>query len=190
MLQQTQVTRVEGYYHRFLEQYPSLEALASATPAMVRESWSGLGYYRRADNLHRLARTVAAEHGGSLPREVDALRSLPGIGRYTAGAIASFAYEAAVPAVDTNVGRVIRRAFHPRAGSTAHDERKLWDTAQALLPRRGRAAWALNQGLMELGAMVCTARRAWCESCPVTVLCATGRRRVPRPPRSTGVRGD
>src|SRR5262245_52904154 len=103
MLQQTQVTRVEGYYRRFLEQYPSLEALASATPARVRESWSGLGYYRRADNLHRLARTVATQHGGSLPRDVEALRSLPGIGRYTAGAIASFAYEAAEPAVDTNV---------------------------------------------------------------------------------------
>jgi A/G-specific adenine glycosylase len=171
MLQQTQVSRVEGYYHRFLDRYPTLDALASATPAMVRESWAGLGYYRRADNLHRLARAVTSELGGVLPRSVDALRQLPGVGRYTAGAIASFAHEAAEPAVDTNVGRVIRRAFHPRARSSAADQRRLWATAKALLPRSGHGAWRLNQGLMELGALVCTARRARCEMSGGVRLC-------------------
>src|SRR5262249_7458000 len=92
-------------------------------------------------------------------------------------AVASFAYEAAVPAVDTNVGRVIRRAFYPGAKSTARDHRRVWETAAALLGRSGRTAWALNQGLMELGALVCTARHPSCERCPVARLCRTGRRR-------------
>lgn len=193
MLQQTQVSRVEGFYHRFLAQYPDLETLAAASPGMVRESWEGLGYYRRAENLHRLARTVAADHDGVIPRDVAALRALPGVGRYTAGAVASFAYEAAEPAVDTNVARVLRRAFHPRAGKRARDEHRLWETAQALVPRSGPGAWAFNQGLMELGALVCTARQARCDQCPVVTVCRTGaktltagrgRRRPTRPSRS------
>ena len=116
MLQQTQVSRVEAYYHRFLERYPSIEALAAAPAAMVRESWEGLGYYRRAANLHRLAQTVVEEHGGVVPADPAVLARLPGVGRYTAGAVACFAYERATPAVDTNVARVIRRAFHPGLG--------------------------------------------------------------------------
>ena len=178
MLQQTQVSRVEGFYHRFLGEYPTIDALAAASPSMVRESWDGLGYYRRAANLHQLARTVVEEHGGELPRGVEALRALPGVGRYTAGAVASFAYEAAEPAVDTNVARVLRRAFHPRAGARAPDQRRLWETARALVPREGATAWALNQGLMELGALLCTAREARCSACPVRKLCRTGRRNV------------
>ncbi len=93
MLQQTQVARVEAYYHRFLERYPSIETLAAAPAAMVRESWEGLGYYRRAANLHRLAQAVVAEHGGRVPDDLEALVRLPGVGRYTAGAVACFAYE-------------------------------------------------------------------------------------------------
>ena len=198
MLQQTQVSRVEGYYHRFLAEYPDLAALASATPTMVRESWEGLGYYRRATNLHRLAQTVVADRNGAIPADVGQLRDLPGVGRYTAGAVASFAFEQAEPAVDTNVARVLKRAFHPRASSKARDQQKLWDTAAALVQRPGPTAWAFNQGLMELGAMVCTAREARCPICPVKRVCTTGRapsaeRRVPSPtapsPRRTGRAG-
>lgn len=177
MLQQTQVSRVEGYYHRFLESFPTLEQLAAATPARVRERWEGLGYYRRAGNLHRLAQVVMADHGGSIPADLEALRRLPGVGRYTAGAVSSFAFERITPAVDTNVARVLRRAFHPRASGAA-GERRIWSTAEQLLPRRGPAAWTFNQGIMELGALVCTARVARCDRCPVRTACATGRRRA------------
>lgn len=172
MLQQTQVRRVEGYFHRFLGQYPTIEALAAASAGAVRESWEGLGYYRRAANLHRLAQAVVREHGGVVPSDPVVLRQLPGVGRYTAGAVASFAYERRTPAVDTNVARVIRRAFHPRLGTRA-SERRLWNTAERLLPRRGPTAWAFNQAIMELGALVCTARVARCEVCPVRGACAT-----------------
>jgi A/G-specific adenine glycosylase len=179
MLQQTQVARVEAYYHRFLERYPSIELLAAATPAMVRESWEGLGYYRRAVNLHRLAREVTSALGGRIPQDPAALLRLPGVGRYTAGAVASFAYERATPAVDTNVARVIRRAFHPRRRAPA--TRLLWETAARILPPRGRSAWAFNQAIMELGALICTARVAKCAECPVRPACATGRPTEPSP---------
>ena len=174
MLQQTQVSRVELYYHRFLERYPSIETLAAAPPAMVRESWEGLGYYRRAANLHRLAQAVVGEHGGVVPSDPTVLLRLPGVGRYTAGAVACFAYERATPAVDTNVARVIRRAFHPRLRGRA--PRGVWEAAAALVPLRGGAAWAFNQAIMELGALVCTARVARCGECPVRTACLTGRR--------------
>lgn len=178
MLQQTQVSRVEAYYHRFLERYPTVAALAGSEPATVRESWAGLGYYRRAANLHRLARTVVEQHAGVIPEDPAVLVRLPGVGRYTAGAVASFAYERATPAIDTNVARVIRRAFHPRLGGRGA-ERRLWQTGAAIIPRRrGPPAWAFNQAIMELGALICTAREARCGECPVRGVCATGRRRV------------
>jgi len=175
MLQQTQVNRVVGYYGRFLEGFPTVDALAAAPPGQVREAWEGLGYYRRAENLHRLARAVVTDHDGTIPRDPDALRALPGVGSYTAGAVRSFAYEEAVPAVDTNVARVIRRAFHPRLRNGASAERRVWATAGALQPRRGGSAWAFNQAIMELGALVCTARVAKCGECPVRAVCKTGR---------------
>ncbi len=175
MLQQTQVARVVDYYARFLGQFPTLEALAAAPPTAVREAWSGLGYYRRAANLHRLAQVVVADHGGTIPADPDALRRLPGVGPYTAGAVASFAYERAAPAVDTNVARVLRRAFHPRAAG-APGNRRLQDAAAAFVRRSGLSAWTFNQALMELGALVCTARVARCGACPVRRECATGRR--------------
>ncbi|HUR94240.1 MAG TPA: hypothetical protein VMY76_06625 [Gemmatimonadales bacterium] len=179
MLQQTQVARVEAYYHRFLERYPTVQALARSEPGMVRESWAGLGYYRRAANLHRLAQEVVRDHGGVIPADPSALVRLPGVGRYTAGAVASFAYERATPAIDTNVARVLRRAFHPRL-PTAGADRRLWATGAAIVPRRsGRTAWAFNQAIMELGALVCTARVARCGACPVRTACATGRRTRP-----------
>ena len=174
MLQQTQVSRVEAYYHRFLERYPSIEALAAAPPAMVRESWEGLGYYRRAANLHRLAQTVVGEHGGTVPDDPAVLARLPGIGRYTAGAVACFAFERATPAVDTNVARVIRRAFHHRSRPVA--PRRIWETAGLIVPRQGKRAWEFNQAIMELGALVCTARVARCGECPVQAACRMGRR--------------
>lgn len=182
MLQQTQVSRVEGYYHRFLERYPTLQVLAGSEPATVRESWAGLGYYRRVANLHRLAQEVVRDHAGVIPADPASLVRLPGVGRYTAGAVASFAYERATPAIDTNVARVIRRAFHPRLAARGA-ERRLWATGAAILPRRrGAAAWAFNQAIMELGALICTARVARCGVCPVRSACATGRKfRDPAP---------
>jgi A/G-specific adenine glycosylase len=180
MLQQTQVSRVEPYYRRFLERFPTVQALAGSEPAMVRESWAGLGYYRRAAHLHQLARMVVREHAGVIPADPELLLQLPGVGRYTAGAIASFAYEWPTPAIDTNVARVIRRAFHPAlAGPRA--ERRLWETGAALVPRRrGNAAWAFNQAIMELGALICTARVARCGECPVRRVCRTGGQAVRR----------
>ena len=175
MLQQTQVSRVVDYYDRFLTRYPTLEALAAARPRQVRESWEGLGYYARARNLHALARTVAGN--GGLPSEPEQLRELPGIGPYTAGAVASFAFERRAALVDTNVARVLRRVFAPRADiKTTRGQKKLWAIAESILPSTGRATWTHNQALMELGAMVCTARVARCGECPVRSYCKSGNR--------------
>ena len=178
MLQQTQVSRVEEYYPRFLSAFPTLRHLALAPPRAVREQWDGLGYYRRAANLHALARTVVSDHDGEIPRDGDQLRALPGVGRYTAGAVLSFAFEQSAPAVDTNVARVIRRAFHPRAGQDARGTHKVWETAARLVPRAGNGAWTFNQAIMELGALICTARVKRCGECPVARMCSTGRRLV------------
>ena len=174
MLQQTQVSRVEGFYESFLDRFPTVHHLADAPPAAVREAWEGLGYYRRAHNLHALAREVVASREGRFPDDPIQLRALPGVGRYTAGAIACFAFERREAAVDTNVARVIRRAFHPRTPDTAAGQARIWTTAQALVPRRGRDAWSFNQAIMELGALVCTARVARCPVCPVRMACKTG----------------
>ena len=173
MLQQTQVSRVLAYYPRFLGRYPSIGHLARARPAQVREAWDGLGYYRRAANLHRLARTVVSEHRGQVPRSEADLRSLPGVGHYTAGAVACFAFEQPAATLDTNVARVLTRAFHgrgraPKSGKTT---RALTALALHLQPRAGKSAWTFNQSLMELGALVCTARNPDCERCPVQRNC-------------------
>jgi A/G-specific adenine glycosylase len=173
MLQQTQVSRVELFYERFLTRWPTLQHLARAKPGQVRDQWEGLGYYRRAANLHALAKAVVRDRKGVMPEHPEELRSLPGIGPYTAGAVACFAYERRTPAVDTNVARVIRRAFHPRRPKDPNDK-QVWQTAEALLPRTGKSAWAFNQGIMELGALICTARVARCGECPVRASCRTG----------------
>jgi len=165
MLQQTQVSRVEEFYPRFLARFPTIEKLAQARPKAVREAWEGLGYYRRASNLHALTRVVRKTYGGKLPDDPEELVKLPGVGPYTAGAIACFAYEKPVPAVDTNVNRVIKRAFASR---------DVWKTAKALIPKR--RAWKFNQAIMELGATVCTARKPRCPECPVRLYCKTGSR--------------
>ncbi len=177
MLQQTQVARVTEYYPRFLLRFPTLAAIASAPRARVMEAWAGLGYYARARNLHALARQVTRD-GGALPEHPEALRALPGIGAYTAGAVASFAHERRAALVDTNVARVIRRAFAPRLDPrSAAGRKKLWRLAEELLPRTGKASYDHNQAIMELGALVCTARVAHCGRCPVRAACATGARK-------------
>ncbi len=175
MLQQTQVSRVLDFYDRFLERFPTLESVARARPAQVREAWRGLGYYARARNLHRLAREVAPPGGnGVMPDEPDELRRLPGVGAYTAGAVASFAYERRAALVDTNVARVLRRVFAPKVDQrSSKGQRVLWELASAILPRTGKATWTHNQALMELGALVCTARVMKCDACPVRRYCLT-----------------
>jgi len=178
MLQQTQVSRVAEYYPRFLERFPDLETLARARPRAVREAWDGLGYYARAANLHSLAKDVTRRYDATLPDDPEELVKLPGVGPYTAGAVASFAYEKPVPAVDTNVARVIRRAF----GNAEREMRnaELWRLASLLVPKNGKRAWRFNQAVMELGALVCKARAPNCRECPVQPVCKTGRRLVRR----------
>ena len=165
MLQQTQVSRVLDFYDRFLRRYPSVEALARARPAAVREAWDGLGSYRRAANLHQLAKEVVRRHAGVVPADLAELLRLPGVGPYTAGAVATFAYEQPVAAVDTNVARVLCRVFGCRTARTTRT------MAQRLQPKRGKSAWSFNQAVMELGALVCTARAPKCPQCPVNRLC-------------------
>ncbi len=175
MLQQTQVSRVLLKYDEFLGRYPTLESVARSSSRRVQEAWSGLGYYARARNLHRLARTVVGG-GGALPDEPEALRRLPGVGRYTAGAVASFAYGRRAALVDTNVARVLRRVFTRRTDPrTARGRARLWAIAERILPRSGAAVWSHNQALMELGALVCTARVRRCTICPVAAACDTRR---------------
>lgn len=176
MLQQTPVSRVVPKYGEFLRTFPTLRSVATATPARVCEAWEGLGYYARARNLHRLADqlTGGGQRRGTLPAHPAALRELPGIGAYTAGAVASFAYEARAPLVDTNVARVLRRVFAPEiVPKTSAGDKALWAIASAILPRTGAATWTHNQALMELGALICTAREARCDICPVRTCCAT-----------------
>jgi|SRR5438445_23459 len=172
MLQQTQVSRVAEYYPRFLARFPDLETLASARPRAVREAWEGLGYYARARNLHALAKQVSGV-GGQVPADPNELVKLPGVGPYTAGAVASFAYEKPVPAVDTNVARVIRRVFGNAKRGMRNAE--LWRLAQALVPKNGKRAWRFNQAIMELGAVICVARKPKCPECPVRPVCRTGK---------------
>lgn len=180
MLQQTQVSRVVPRYAEFLERFPTLHHVARARPARVTEAWAGLGYYARARNLHALARLVTdrgRNANGCLPPDAEELRALPGIGAYTAGAVSSFAYERRAELVDTNVARVIKRVFAPEVDlKTGAGQKRVWAIARALLPRTGRTCWTHNQALMELGALVCTARVARCGVCPVRRVCATAAR--------------
>jgi A/G-specific adenine glycosylase len=171
MLQQTQVDRVRDYYARFLRRYPSVRELAAARPAEVRDSWEGLGYYARAKNLHAAARRIATEYAGRFPRRLEEIRALPGVGRYTAGAVVSFAYGEPAPVLDTNVRRVLSRVFVRRRPATAARlDRRLWALAEAAIPPR--RVWAFNQALMDFGATVCTARGPTCSVCPMRTICA------------------
>ena len=169
MLQQTQAARVAPVYERFLERFPTVESLAEAKAAEVIRAWSGMGYNRRAVNLHRAARAIVAEHGGEAPSDEKSLQSLPGVGRYTAAAVACFGFGRAVAVVDTNVRRVLGRVM---AGPAPIAMREAWELAEGL-PEGAGAAQDWNQGLMDLGASVCTARRPRCRECPLQGLCAS-----------------
>ncbi len=177
MLQQTQVSRVVPKYAEFLGTFPTLHHIARARPARVTEAWAGLGYYARARNLHALAKVVTdggRDASGTLPADAAALRALPGVGAYTAGAVSSFAYERRAELVDTNVARVIKRVFAPDVAlKSGPGQKRVWAIAREILPRTGKSTWTHNQALMELGALVCTARVARCSECPVTSVCAT-----------------
>jgi A/G-specific adenine glycosylase len=174
MLQQTQVSTVLGYYDRFLQRFPNVHSLAAAPADDVMALWSGLGYYSRARNLHRCAQAVVSEHGGVFPSSAEALETLPGIGASTAAAIAAFCHGERISIVDGNVRRVLSRllAFDGDQSQTA-PQRALWDMAQALLPTEPTAAdmVAYTQGLMDLGASICSRTRPGCERCPVQSLC-------------------
>ena len=166
MLQQTRVAAVIEHYHEFLRRFPTVQKLAAAREASVLAAWSGLGYYRRARMLHAAAKMVAKELGGQFPATAAALRDLPGIGRYTAAAIASIAFGEPAAVVDGNVERVLDRF----CGETMSDE-QTWHTAGQLLdPKR---PGDFNQAMMELGATVCTPRAPSCLACPIVELCAT-----------------
>jgi A/G-specific adenine glycosylase len=187
MLQQTQVKTVIPYWTRWMRALPNVRALARATPERVLKLWEGLGYYTRARNLHRAARLLVGEHRATFPRQFQDVLNLPGVGRYTAGAICSIAFNQAVPVLDGNVIRVLARVFEihaePRSAAT---QVRLWRLAEALVvqaaaepadyrsPRAGRCAGncsLLNQALMELGAVICTPRQPKCTVCPLRQRC-------------------
>ena len=177
MLQQTRVATVIPYFQRFVARFPSIAALAGADETAVLAAWSGLGYYRRARQLHRGAADVVARFGGELPRTVDELLTVPGIGPYTAGAIASLAFGVRAPLVDGNVARVLCRLFaigdDARASKTV---KRLWALADALVPADRPGAW--NEALMELGATVCVPSAPRCDECPISSSCEANRRGI------------
>ncbi|GGI53731.1 A/G-specific adenine glycosylase [Oxalicibacterium solurbis] len=177
MLQQTQVSAVIPYYLRFLETFPTVQSLAAALPEQVMALWSGLGYYSRARNLHKCAQTVVAEYGGVFPHDPALLEQLPGIGRSTAAAIAAFSYGARAAILDGNVKRVFARVFGiDRFPGEKAVENDLWQRAAVLLPEQDIESY--TQGLMDLGATLCTRSSPACQRCPLAHRCvafATGR---------------
>jgi A/G-specific adenine glycosylase len=168
MLQQTQVDRVIPKYREFLDRYPSFEDLAEAPVGDVKKTWYPLGYNIRPERLHSIACETVARYGGKLPSGHEELLSFKGIGRYTAGAIRSFAFNEDAPILDTNVMRVLHRVFvgkgHPKSQKT-----RLWELSEALIPR-GRG-YDFNQAMMDFGAMCCTARNPYCLLCPMKTFC-------------------
>lgn len=169
MLQQTQVDRVVPKYHAFLEHFPTLQALAEAPTSEVIRMWSGLGYNRRAVNMQRAARAVIEQHNGQFPQDVAALLALPGIGPYTAGAIACFAFEQDVAFVDTNIRRVLQRVFVGLVDDTPANDTALLVIGRAAVP--AGQGWLWNQAIMELGALICTAAAPQCWRCPLQPYC-------------------
>jgi A/G-specific adenine glycosylase len=170
LLQQTRVGAGAAYYRRFLRRFPSVKALARADEEDVLRAWEGLGYYRRARHLHRAARRIVEAHGGRIPDDMDALLALPGVGAYTAGAVASIAFGTPVPAVDGNVVRVLARLFRVEEDvATASTKRLLRRHAETLLPEEDPGTF--NQALMELGSLVCLPRTPRCPACPVAEWC-------------------
>jgi A/G-specific adenine glycosylase len=185
MLQQTQVKTVIPYWERWMRELPTIQAAAKASPAKLHKLWEGLGYYTRVRNLQKAAQQIIAQHHGKFPENFDDILALPGIGRYTAGAIASIAFNQPRPILDGNVIRVLTRLFgigtDPREKKT---NARLWQLAEELVTRASRITHHvspcshLNQSLMELGALVCTPRAPQCEACPVSKLCVARKKNL------------
>jgi A/G-specific adenine glycosylase len=170
MLQQTQVERVIPKYEEFLQKYPTLEALANAPVEEVRQAWYPLGYNIRPERLHSIAREAVEKYGGRIPDDPEVLQSLKGIGRYTAGAVLSFAFGREAPILDTNVRRVLHRVFIGEGNAKSYGLQKdLWELSEALLP--AGKVYDFNQALMDFGATVCTARKPLCLLCPMNDSC-------------------
>ena len=163
MLQQTQVERVAPKYREFLQRYPTVQALAKAPTAQLRRVWYPLGYNVRPLRLRQIARRVLRDHGGRIPDSYDGLLAMDGVGRYTAGAVLSFAFEQDAPILDTNVSRLLSRYFGVRATKRSSGHRQLWRLAEAVIPP-GQGP-VINQAMMDYGALVCTARAPKCPSC-------------------------
>ncbi len=173
MLQQTQVATVIPFFLRFLNRFPTVEALAEAPIDEVLKHWAGLGYYARARNLHRAAQKIVTDHGGRVPDTPEAIEALPGIGRYTSGAILSIAYGIPRPLVDANVVRVLSRLFGLKGDpKSAANQAAIWSIAEQLVPPE--APGDFNQGLMEIGALVCAPTEPKCEACPLLSDCVAG----------------
>ena len=170
MLQQTQVTAVIGYYARFMERFPTIASLANATQEDVLQYWSGLGYYSRARNLHNAAQTIVYDFGGIFPTDFGTIQSLSGIGRSTAAAIAAFAFKQPQPIMDGNVKRVFSRYFLVEGYTgTPAIQKKLWQLAENNMPQNDVVAY--TQGLMDLGATLCSRTKPKCVICPLNMLC-------------------
>jgi len=190
MLQQTQVSRVLTKYSRFLLRFPSMKRLAKARTSHIIKAWEGMGYNNRALRLQRLALAVSEKHNGGLPQSIEELEALPGIGRYTAHALACFSFGQRVPVVDTNIRRVLTRVLPPRGRTSSPGEEEIWILAESLLPRQHVHDW--NQALMDLGATICTAAHPRCNLCPLADLCPSAhqvRRRKPAVTKSEPGRG-
>jgi len=170
MLQQTQVATVIPYYREWLRRFPDFGSLAQASENEVLHAWQGLGYYARARNLHATAKAVMDRHGGQFPQATVQMRQLPGIGKYTANAVASFAFNQSAPIVEANTARVLARLFNLRKSIDSDAGRKiLWQRAAFLLPKS--EATIYNSALLDLGALICVARKPKCDACPVSPFC-------------------
>jgi A/G-specific adenine glycosylase len=170
MLQQTQAATVVPYYNRWLRLFPTIHSLVATTESDVLHAWQGLGYYARARNLHRCAKLIVEKFGGRFPIDPNNLKSLPGIGRYTANAIAVFAFDQSLPVVEANTARVLSRLFNIRVPiDSTSGRQKLWDTSAKLIPQKD--ARDFQNALMDLGALICAARNPRCQICPVKKFC-------------------
>jgi len=174
MLQQTQVSRVLMIYPQFLKKYPTLRHLARARMSSVIRAWEGMGYNNRALRIRKLAQRVVSEFHAVLPRTIEELRTLPGVGRYTASAVACFAFGLRVPVVDTNISRILGRLFAFKTRNVATHPFDAWARAEEMLPHRNAGEW--NQALMDLGATVCTAASPRCDRCPLLLFCPSAHR--------------
>jgi len=182
MLQQTQVIRVaQDYFFQFLERFPSIQALADADEASVLEAWAGLGYYNRAKNLHKIAKIIMSDFQGEFPKEYDQILNLPGIGKYTAGAILSFAFNLDFPIVDTNVQRILKRNFlqELKEKSPTKRENIIWNLSEKVLLKGD--AWTFNQAILDLGALLCIAQKPRCSKCPMRPICQYYQKKISKP---------